>query len=247
MQVGSVMKCVMSNFDLFDKKISHSNITLWKQDRNILSLSSFTEVIGSENILARLLTDYNPFRPWWKPNASSKLCFVTTQVGKDLNRWGKSEILIEEEKKNETWKKGMRKTYLRPWGWGPSSPSFHNIHGFSFRFTAMAAPRPAAALDWLTSYLRSTSTCLPAEQTPAHRWSLPLPGAAHHGPPPPPPRHKRPAPGKSTHDRFTSTIGKLLPSTHILHLSHTELSLQGANTRRVIRKILFFRFRQRDR
>ena len=161
-------------------------------------------------------------------------------VGARVRSW-------EGGKKNETQKMGIRITYLRPWGWGPSSPSFHNIHGFRFRFTAMAAPRPAAALDWLTSYLRSTSTCLPAEQTPAHRWSLPLPGAAHHGPPPPPPRHKRPAPGKSTHDRFTSTIGKLLPSTHILHLSHTELSLQGANTRRVIRKILFFRFRQRDR
>ena len=145
-----------------------------------------------------------------------------------------------DSQKNETWKKGMRKTYLRPWGWGPSSPSFHNIHGFSFRFTAMAAPRPAAALDWLTSYLRST--CLPAEQTPAHRWSLPLPGAAHHGPPPPP-RHKRPAAGKSTHDRFTSTIGK----PHTLHFSHTQLSLQGANTRRVIGLILFFRFWQRDR
>ena len=28
---------------------------------------------------------------------------------KDVNRWGKDEILIEEEKKNETRKKGMKK------------------------------------------------------------------------------------------------------------------------------------------
>ena len=38
-----------------------------------------------------------------------------------------------------------------------------------------------------------------------------------------------------------------LPSTHILYFSRTQLSLQGANTRRVIGLILFFRFRQRDR
>ena len=93
-------------------------------------------------------------------------------------------------------------------------------------------------------------------QLPAQHQHLPT-GRANSGPQvvaaatwrcPPRPTTTTTAPGKSTHDRFTSTIGKpLVPSTHILHFSHTQLSLQGANTRRVIGLILFFRFRHRDR
>ena len=56
-------------------------------------------------------------------------------------------------------------TYLRLRGWSPSSPLVKLlIHGFSFRFTAMAVPRPPAALHWLTSYLR---TC---RQASARLW-----------------------------------------------------------------------------
>ena len=102
--------------------ISHLNITLWKPtDQLSLNRSIFHfEVIGSDIFLARLLTDYyNPFRPWWKPIASSKLCFVTTQVGKDVNCWGKSEILIEGRKKEWDPKKGNEKNLPKALGMRP--------------------------------------------------------------------------------------------------------------------------------